>query len=105
MDVDSLPEIGADGVSRFGRGGGPAGIALARGINDVDADVVLHDLGHKAVDRGRNGRDELQCLGAPRLRLKSPLDGLDLSSDAADATDQLRLLADGVAHTENSTLV
>jgi len=80
-------------------------MALARGINDVDTDVVLHDLGHEAVDRATNGCDELQCLRAPRLRLKSPLNGLDLSSDAADAADQLRLIAAGMAHAEEFTIV
>src|SRR3989442_7440397 len=94
----SLPEIGADGVDQFARGAGPAGIALAGGINDVDTDVVLHDLGHETGNRAPNGRYELQCLRGPRLRLESPLNGLDLSSDAADPADQLRPLADGVNH-------
>ena len=61
-------------------------------------DVVFDHLGHEAVDRPPDGRDQLQRLRAPRLSLESPFEGLDLSPDAADPADQLGFAADGVAH-------
>jgi hypothetical protein len=93
-----LLEVSADGVDQLARGAGPVGIALSRGIYDVDTDVVLHDLGHEAVDGTSDGRDQLQHLRAPGLRLDGALEGLDLTPDPANPADEFRLLSNRVAH-------
>jgi hypothetical protein len=91
-------EIGADDIDQLVGGVGSVRVALSLGIDDVDTDVVLHNLGHEAVDRPPDGRDQLQRLRAPRLSLESPFEGLDLSPNAADPADQLGFAAAGMAH-------
>src|SRR4029450_1923650 len=99
--MSSLLEVGADSVDQFAGRGGTVSIALTRWIDDVEADVILHDLGHEAVDRAADGRDELQRLRTARLVLQGPLEGVDLSPDTPHAADEFGLLADRMSHSKS----
>jgi len=68
-------------------------------LEEVKADVVFEDLGHKGVDASANGGEEHEDLGAiVVVRREGALDGLDLAVDALDAVAEFGAVAFGVGH-------
>ena len=62
-------------------------------------EVLLEDLGHETVHGTSGARNQLQSFAAIVFRLKGALDCLALPFDAANAGEQLRLVADRVSYT------
>ena len=62
------------------------------------AHVILENLRHQAVDGAARRGQEMHHVGAVGVALEGALDGFDLAANAADAVEQLLLVADGVSH-------
>ena len=73
-------------------------IGLARRIDEVRANVILHDLGHQPIDGAAGARDQLQHVGTTDFLIERPFDGFDLSADTSHTIDQFGLFTNGVAH-------
>jgi len=68
------------------------------GIDQMREHVIFHDLGHEARHGAACAGDEVHDLLAPCLIRKSAFDALNLSSQSANARQQLFLIANRVAH-------
>src|SRR5579864_3616723 len=75
-----------------------SGGRVAIGVDQVEADMALHHLGHEAVHRAPCCGDEPHGGAALRFRFEGTLHGLDLAADAADPVEQLGLVADEMSH-------
>jgi hypothetical protein len=64
--------------------------------------MILYDLAQQAIHRASTAGDALQNVGATNFLFQSALNGLDLTSNATDAIQQLGFLADGVTHDNDS---
>src|SRR5712691_1251374 len=93
-----LFEVGMHDVNQFFGALGAFRVGLPGRINDVHADVVLHHLGHQAVDRATGGGDETQHFRTAHFRVQRAFDGLHLAANAAYAMQQLGLLGNRVSH-------
>jgi hypothetical protein len=78
--------------------GSLAPIALRRSAEHVREDVLLEDFRHQTVHSAAGSGNELERLAAVGFGLKGALDGLALSSNASDAREQFRLVANSMAH-------
>jgi hypothetical protein len=78
-----LFEIGADEVDEFFAEVGREGDAAV--LEQVQADVVLEDLGHDAVDAAADGGEKHEDVGAVLVLGEGALDGVHLATDAFDA--------------------
>jgi|HubBroStandDraft_1064217.scaffolds.fasta_scaffold35063_3 hypothetical protein len=68
------------------------------GIDQMREHVIFHDLGHESRHGAACAGDEVHDLLAPCLIRKSAFDALNLSSQSANARQQLFLIANRVAH-------
>ena len=96
VHASRLLQIRADDVHEFVRGLSARPCRLFG--QDVRADVFLEHLRHESIHGTPGGSDELQRRCAAVLRFKGTLDGIHLSADTTDASEQLILVADGMAH-------
>ena len=94
-----LFQVGADEIdelfAEFGRHGAGA---------DVQADVVLEDFGHEAVDAALYGGEEHEDVGAVLVLLKAALDGLQLALNPLGAVDELGAFAVDLHRTSEGIL-
>jgi hypothetical protein len=68
------------------------------GGEQVQADVVLEDLGHQAVDAAAHVGKQHENVGAVVAGGERALDGVDLAADALDAGDELLFFLVDVGH-------
>ena len=64
----------------------------------MEANVILHNLRHEAIDRTAHRRNQMKNVSAADFLLKRTLHGLDLPTDATHTFQELGLLADRVGH-------
>ena len=64
----------------------------------MEANVVLHHLGHQAVHGAAHRGDDLQHVGAADLGFERALDGFDLTADTPHPGQKLRFFANSVGH-------
>jgi hypothetical protein len=69
-------------------------IMLACRIDDVEANVILHNLRHEAIDRAAHRRNQMKNVSAADFLLKRTLNGFDLPTDATHTFQELGLLAE-----------
>src|SRR5215831_18035454 len=91
-------EICTDHVDELLRALRALRVGLARRVDHMKPDVVLHHLGHQAVHGAADGCNHLQDVGAADLSFERTLDRLNLPADASHAGEQLILFANGVNH-------
>src|ERR1700736_808422 len=97
----ALLQVGPDDVDQLLGALDSLGLARDGRTCDMGEHVVLDDFRHQCVRRTADSRDLVQDLRAALLRLESPLQRFDLSTQATHAPQQFRLLSDRVTH-ENS---
>ena len=68
------------------------------GVDKVVPDVIFQHNRQQTVHRSSTTRDPLQHVGATVLSLERPLDGFNLSLDAADPIKKLLFFLDCVTH-------
>ena len=73
-------------------------IRLAGRINEVRANVILHDLGHQPVDSAAGAGNQLQHVSTTNFLFERSFDGFDLSANAPHAIEEFGLFANGVGH-------
>ena len=73
-------------------------IGLAGGIDEVCANVILHDLGHQPVDSAARAGNELQHVRTTNFLIERPFDRFDLSANAPHAIEEFGLFVNGVGH-------
>ena len=73
-------------------------IGLTGGIDEVRANVILHDLSHQPVDSAAGAGNELQHVSATNFLIERPFDGFHLSANAPHAIEEFGLFANGVGH-------
>ncbi len=73
-------------------------IGLMGGIDEVRANVILHDLSHQPVDSTAGAGNELQHVSTTNFLIERPFDGFDLSPNASHAIEEFGLFANGVGH-------
>lgn len=66
--------------------------------DEMCSDMILDDFGHQTSYRPSRTGDEVHHLLATSLVIDCALNCVDLTPDAADARQQLLLLADRVCH-------
>jgi len=89
---------GSDDFDQLGGPTGAFGVGIGFGIHDMVADVIFHHLGAQAVHSPAQRSDQHQDVGAANLGLERTFDGFDLAFYAADACDELVLVADRMSH-------
>ena len=73
-------------------------IGLTSWIDEVCANVILHDLGHQPIDGATGAGNELEHVGTADFLIERPFDRFDLSTNASHTIEQLGFFANGVAH-------
>ena len=73
-------------------------IGLMSWINEVRANVILHDLGHQPVDGTAGAGNQLEHVGTTDFLIERPFDRFDLSADTSHPIEEFGLFANGVAH-------
>src|SRR5215468_11145055 len=73
-------------------------IRLPSWIDEVRANMILHDLGHQPIDGAAGAGNELQHVGTTDFLVERPFDGFDLSTNTSHAIEQLGFFANGVGH-------
>ena len=73
-------------------------IGLMSRIDEVCADVILHNLGHQPVDGAAGARNQLEHVGTTDFLIERPFDRFDLSADTSHPIEEFGLFANGVAH-------
>ncbi len=67
-------------------------------IDEVRANVILHDLGHQPINGAAGARNQLEHVGATDFLIERAFDGFDLSADTSHPIEEFGLFANGVAH-------
>ena len=73
-------------------------IGLMSWINEVRANVILHNLGHQPVDGTARAGNQLEHVGTTDFLIERPFDRFDLSADTSHPIEEFGLFANGVAH-------
>ena len=67
-------------------------------VDQMRTHVVFHDLRHESGHGAACAGDQMHDLLTPRLGFEGPFNSLDLSSNTADARQQLLLVANRMTH-------
>ena len=67
-------------------------------INEVHADMVFDDFGHKAIHRAARACKKLERVAATDLTFKCSLDRFNLASNAAHPTEKFRFFSRDMGH-------
>jgi hypothetical protein len=97
-DTPQLLEVRTYHVDQFFSRMSALRIGLISRINEVRANMILHDLGHQPVDGAAGAGNELQHVSTTDFLIERPFDGFDLSANASHAIEEFGLFANGVGH-------
>jgi hypothetical protein len=91
-------EIRSNHFQQLFSGIGVERLRMLIGIHQVSEDVLLDYLRHQPRHCPASSRDQVHHLVATDLAIQRALDSLDLPTDAANPSQQLLFLSDGVRH-------
>jgi hypothetical protein len=69
-------------------------------VDQMRADMILHHFRHQPRYRSPHPSDQVHDHFTANLLIERTLDGLDLTSDAADPCKELFLFTNGMRHSE-----
>lgn len=73
-------------------------IGLMTRIDEVGANMILHDLGHQPIDGAAGAGNQLEHVGTADFLIERSFDGFDLSADTSHPIEEFGFFANGVAH-------
>src|SRR6476469_7784003 len=98
MSASWLLQVAAHEIDQLIGGLRPFGFSFDGGIGHVEANVILEDFGHEAVQRAACRRERLQHGAAIAFCLEEFLHAVELTANALHAVEELCALANGVRH-------
>lgn len=73
-------------------------------MRHVIADVVFHQLSHKAIDSAASGGEALEDVGAGFIGVEGAQNAFELADNFFGAIDEIEFFARSVAHIGSTTL-